>query len=133
LPETSPGTTVADCGWVVGIDIGGIFTDAIAISSDGKIKAAKVVSTPADPGSAFQQALLALADAGVPPQSIRMIFHGTTVATNALLTGRTEGWCSQPPSASGTSSATGTAHGPWSTTSPSHGRGRSCADATGSR
>jgi N-methylhydantoinase A len=80
---------VAEPGWVVGIDIGGTFTDAIATSSDGHVLVAKVPSTPADPGLAFERALGALADAGVRPQSVLMIFHGTTAATNALLTGRT--------------------------------------------
>jgi N-methylhydantoinase A len=75
--------------WVVGIDIGGTFTDAIATSTDGEVRVAKVPSTPADLGLAFEQALNELAKAGVRPQSIMMIFHGTTVATNALLTGRT--------------------------------------------
>ena len=76
-------------GWVVGIDIGGTFTDAIATRADGTVRVAKVPSTPADPGLAFGQALAALDAAGVRPASVLMIFHGTTVATNALLTGRT--------------------------------------------
>jgi N-methylhydantoinase A len=80
---------VAEPGWVVGIDIGGTFTDAIATSSDGQVLVAKVPSTPADPGLAFEQALVALAEAGVRPDSVLMIFHGTTAATNALLTGQT--------------------------------------------
>jgi len=79
---------VAEPGWVVGIDIGGTFTDAIATSSEGHVLVAKVPSTPSDPGLAFEQALIALADAGVRPDSVRMIFHGTTAATNALLTGQ---------------------------------------------
>jgi N-methylhydantoinase A len=74
---------------VVGIDIGGTFTDAIATSVDSNVRVAKVPSTPADPGLAFEQALVALADQGVRPESILMIFHGTTAATNALLTGQT--------------------------------------------
>src|SRR5258707_3159010 len=79
----------ADSRWVVGIDIGGTFTDAIATSVDGQVLVAKVPSTPADPRLAFVQALAALADAGVLPESVLMIFHGTTAATNALLTGQT--------------------------------------------
>ena len=75
--------------WIVGIDIGGTFTDAIATGRDGRVRVAKVPSTPDDPGLAFERALLALAEAGISPGAIRMIFHGTTVATNALLTGRT--------------------------------------------
>src|SRR5258708_10117032 len=80
---------VADSRWVVGIDIGGAFADASATSVDGKGLVAKVPATPGDPGLAFVQALAALADAGVLPESVLMIFHGTTAATNALLTGQT--------------------------------------------
>ena len=75
--------------WVVGIDVGGTFTDAIATSADGEVRVAKVPSTPADPGLAFERALTALAESGVRPAAVKMIFHGTTVATNALLTGQT--------------------------------------------
>ena len=80
---------MADARWVVGIDVGGTFTDAIATSTDGQVRVAKVPSTPADPGLAFEQALAELAATGITPASILMIFHGTTVATNALLTGST--------------------------------------------
>ena len=80
---------MAEPGWVVGVDVGGTFTDAIATGPDGAVRVAKVPSTPAEPGLAFERALVALADAGVRPESVSMIFHGTTVATNALLTGRT--------------------------------------------
>src|SRR5258708_24419016 len=69
--------------------MGGTVTAAIRPSPEGEVWAAKRPSPPADPGLAFEQALNALAKAGVSPQSIMMIFHGTTVATNALLTGRT--------------------------------------------
>jgi N-methylhydantoinase A len=80
---------VNEAGWVVGIDVGGTFTDAIATSTDGQVRVAKVPSTPEDPGLAFEHALAELGDAGVANSSVLMIFHGTTVATNALLTGRT--------------------------------------------
>ena len=74
-------------GWIVAVDTGGTYTDAIAVSSDGLIKVAKVPSTPADPGLAFERAVDALAGAGVAPSDVRMLFHGTTIATNAQLTG----------------------------------------------
>ena len=44
-------------------------------------------STPADPGLAFERAVEGLAADGVAPESVGMLFHGTTIATNALLTG----------------------------------------------
>ena len=74
---------------MVGIDVGGTFTDAIATSTDGQVRVAKVQSTPEDPGLAFERALAELGHAGVTDASVLMIFHGTTVATNALLTGKT--------------------------------------------
>ena len=73
--------------WIVAVDTGGTYTDAIAISSDGLIKVAKVPSTPADPGLAFERAVAGLAAEGVAPGDVSMLFHGTTIATNALLTG----------------------------------------------
>ncbi|MDA8318788.1 MAG: hydantoinase/oxoprolinase family protein [Actinomycetota bacterium] len=88
-PARSGTAGVGAESWIVGIDIGGTFTDAIATGRDGRVRVAKVPSTPEDPGLAFERALLALAEAGISPGAIRMIFHGTTVATNALLTGRT--------------------------------------------
>ena len=73
--------------WTVGIDVGGTFTDAVAISADGRLATAKVVSTPGDPSRALLDALAALAADGVPPDAIDRLVHGTTVATNALLSG----------------------------------------------
>jgi N-methylhydantoinase A len=78
---------VDDSAWIVAVDTGGTYTDAIAVSSGGLIKVAKVPSTPADPGLAFERAVTGLAAEGVAPGDVRMLFHGTTIATNALLTG----------------------------------------------
>ncbi|HVF07974.1 MAG TPA: hydantoinase/oxoprolinase family protein [Actinomycetota bacterium] len=75
-------------GWVVGIDVGGTFTDAIAMHGDGRLRISKVVSTPADPSLALVAALGELVEAGVDASSATLVFHGTTVATNALITGR---------------------------------------------
>ena len=73
---------------MVGVDVGGIFTDAIAIAEDGNLRAAKVASTPADPSAGFEQALCELFAAGAAPGQVRLLGHGTTVATNALIMGR---------------------------------------------
>jgi N-methylhydantoinase A len=69
-------------GYSVGIDVGGTFTDLIAIAVDGRIEARKVLSTPGDQSEGVRDALRAL---GAPPADIEHIAHGTTVATNALL------------------------------------------------
>ena len=63
----------------VAIDNGGTFTDCVWIDN-GRIRALKVFSTPADPSQAIVQALERI---GLPEHLT--LFHGTTVGTNALL------------------------------------------------
>ena len=69
----------------IGVDTGGTFTDLVAVDGEGGIQVAKVPSTPADPAQAI---LRGLADLGGLRPGDRIV-HGTTVALNALLTGRT--------------------------------------------
>ena len=65
----------------VGIDVGGTFTDFVVYDpSQNSLTTFKVLSTPADPALAVLTGL-----ASLPPQFPRMIVHGSTVATNALL------------------------------------------------
>jgi N-methylhydantoinase A len=65
----------------VGIEVGGTFTDLVAVQ-DGRVEVAKVPSTPRSPDiGAFQ----ALGAAGVPPAAVADLVHGSTVATNAIL------------------------------------------------
>jgi N-methylhydantoinase A/oxoprolinase/acetone carboxylase beta subunit len=64
----------------IGIDIGGTFTDAIAVSEKG-ISTAKVPSRPDQPGAAVLSALDALNLDAVPDRFL----HGTTLVTNMLL------------------------------------------------
>ncbi len=75
----------------VGIDIGGTFTDLICVSSAGKTIIHKILSTPQDPSVGFINGIRETAEmAGETFEtfisSIDTIVHGTTVATNALLT-----------------------------------------------
>ncbi len=65
-----------------GIDTGGTFTDLVAVGPDG-LRVVKVLSTPRDPAKAV---LAALREAGVPKGRKAIVVHGTTVATNTLLT-----------------------------------------------
>ncbi|HVG88345.1 MAG TPA: hydantoinase/oxoprolinase family protein [Gaiellales bacterium] len=70
---------------LIGVDIGGTFTDA-AVIHDGALTTAKVSTTPADQSRGMAEAIeLALAGAGVDPAAVGYLAHGTTVATNALL------------------------------------------------
>ena len=64
----------------IGVDVGGTFTDLVAISPDGDISVRKVLTTPADQSEAVSGAL-----EGFDASSVERIVHGTTVATNALL------------------------------------------------
>ncbi|GFG51814.1 methylhydantoinase [Mycolicibacterium agri] len=74
-------------GWTVSIDAGGTFTDAVARSADGRVLVAKVASTPNDPASALSTAVASLVTQGMPVEDVSVVCHGTTVATNAVLTG----------------------------------------------
>jgi N-methylhydantoinase A len=64
----------------IGVDVGGTFTDLVAIAPDGAIHVRKVLTTPADQSEAVAAAL-----EGFDPKKVDRIVHGTTVATNALL------------------------------------------------
>jgi N-methylhydantoinase A len=74
----------------VAIDTGGTFTDVTLVDrTSGSLWKAKVSSTPADHSLGFIEGIRkALAAAGVSAGRISHVFHGTTVATNAILEGR---------------------------------------------
>src|SRR6266700_3573885 len=65
----------------VGVDVGGTFTDLVALAEDGTIEVRKVVTTPDDPAVGLFHAL----DPLEPLRPIELLVHGTTIATNALL------------------------------------------------
>ena len=72
--------------WRVAIDTGGTFTDAYFFNEKtGQSHVAKVSSTPASPDIAVIESIRA---GGISPSDIRLLTHGTTVATNALITRR---------------------------------------------
>src|SRR5215472_16180219 len=75
----------------LGIDIGGTFTDAILWDDAGSApRIAKVPSTPQDPSEGFLTAARQIVSAaGLTPAAIDLIVHGTTVATNAIIEGKT--------------------------------------------
>ncbi len=68
---------------VVGIDVGGTFTDLYCVDSvSGTEKILKVPSTPDDPSRALLDSLRA---AEIDPRSLEALLHGTTIATNAVI------------------------------------------------
>src|SRR5271155_5089660 len=74
----------------IGVDVGGTFTDLVAIDDGGGAALAKVPSTPQDPSLGVLDGLAALAaklghDRAALLEQTERIVHGTTVATNALL------------------------------------------------
>ena len=74
----------------IGIDVGGTFTDLVAVDRDGRVTIAKSASTPEDPSIGVMDGLGLLAvelasDLRSLLDATDLIVHGTTVATNALL------------------------------------------------
>jgi N-methylhydantoinase A len=67
---------------LVGVDVGGTFTDLVLVQGDGEVRIAKVPTTPANQAVGVLQALDAV-DADLA--AVATINHGTTTTTNALL------------------------------------------------
>src|SRR5207248_1148571 len=76
--------------YLVGIDIGGTFTDCAIVDRAGKLLTTKVPSTPPDFARGMMDALGAGAEAlGIPLdrfcRDIAFLSHGTTVGTNTII------------------------------------------------
>ena len=74
----------------LGVDVGGTFTDVLLVETNsGHTVTAKVPSTPQDSSVGVLNGIeRACTLAGIDPGEVRQVTHGTTVATNAVLTGR---------------------------------------------
>jgi N-methylhydantoinase A len=73
---------------LLGVDVGGTFTDAV-LAFDGRIATAKAPTTPHDQSEGVMAAVAAVLElSGRQPDEIETFAHGMTVATNALLEGR---------------------------------------------
>jgi N-methylhydantoinase A len=69
--------------FVVGVDVGGTFTDVTAVdTTSGEVRVGKVPSEPLNEAAAVLAGLEALA---VDSRAVRRLVHGTTVGTNAIL------------------------------------------------
>ena len=80
-------------GSLIGIDVGGTFTDCVLVQADGSTVVEKTFTTPEDPSKGVLDGLEKLASkAGLPIKdflaTVIRIVHGTTITTNAVLTGR---------------------------------------------
>jgi 5-oxoprolinase (ATP-hydrolysing) len=72
----------------IGVDVGGTFTDLILVDEEtGQIAVDKIASTPDDPARAVVEGVEQLcAKAGVSLGEVDNLLHGTTIATNIVLT-----------------------------------------------
>jgi N-methylhydantoinase A len=72
----------------LGVDVGGTFTDLLLVhEKTGRTWSAKVPSTPADQSVGVLQGIARVCEnAGIDPTEIDHVMHGTTVATNTVLT-----------------------------------------------
>ena len=76
--------------WRVAVDVGGTFTDVVAVDENGRVTFAKAASTPADQSNGVVAGLERLSEAlGVALRDLLgrtdSVVHGMTVATNALI------------------------------------------------
>ena len=73
----------------LGVDVGGTFTDLLLVNeATGQTWTAKVPSTPADQSVGVLNGLARVCErAGITADKIEHVMHGTTVATNTVLTG----------------------------------------------
>jgi len=74
----------------LGVDVGGTFTDLLLINEqNGETFTAKVPSTPEDSSQGVLNGISRICEeSGTDPASIHRVMHGTTVATNSILTGK---------------------------------------------
>lgn len=77
--------------YALGVDVGGTFTDfALVRLSDGTTFYHKISSTPHDPSEAIALGIAELLrQTSIPAGDVSYFGHGTTVATNALIVGKT--------------------------------------------
>jgi N-methylhydantoinase A len=74
----------------LGVDVGGTFTDLLLINEEnGQTHTAKVPSTPEDSSIGVLNGIDRICrESGIDAKEISRVMHGTTVATNAVLTGK---------------------------------------------
>ena len=83
------GSSIPD-DWVIGCDVGGTFTDIVAVSKDGRIFYEKSPSTPQDLIDGILKAIEKVSDkAGLEKgeflSNSTLFSHGTTQTTNTIL------------------------------------------------
>ena len=73
--------------WIIGVDVGGTFTDFYAVeSATGTSHVYKTSSTPSNPADAILNGLESMCERfSIPVDEIKRVSHGTTVGTNTLI------------------------------------------------
>jgi N-methylhydantoinase A len=70
---------------LLGVDVGGTFTDAVVVDGE-EVHTAKVPTTPRDQSEGVMDSIRRVLErAGAPPERLEAFAHGMTVGTNALL------------------------------------------------
>jgi N-methylhydantoinase A len=85
---TAPSPRRSGTGLRLGVDVGGTFTDLLLLDErNGRTITAKVPSTPKDSSIGVLNGIEKICrTAGINPTDITEVMHGTTVATNTVLT-----------------------------------------------
>ena len=75
---------------LIGVDVGGTFTDLVLSDTERDLTVIhKVPTTPADPSAGVLAGIRELClRHGIAPADVGHVFHGTTIATNAVLENR---------------------------------------------
>ena len=85
MAERAHAKRTAAGGARLAVDIGGTFTD-VALEVEGRLVTTKVLTTAAAPERGVLQGVhKVLETAAVPPSAVRLVIHGTTLATNAII------------------------------------------------
>jgi N-methylhydantoinase A len=79
------GPAMADGGKVVGVDVGGTFTDLVLLDGSDPRGAVRIAKVPTTPENQAFGVLAAHEAAHVPLAEVEVLVHGTTTTTNALL------------------------------------------------
>jgi N-methylhydantoinase A len=69
----------------IAVDIGGTFTDGVAVSPEGRIWVGKTPTTPEDPGEAVSTVIADLLSQVGDKAGLAEVVHGTTLITNTLI------------------------------------------------
>ncbi|MEL6234253.1 MAG: hydantoinase/oxoprolinase family protein [Pseudomonadota bacterium] len=87
-PVSRASRSRAATGLRLGVDVGGTFTDLLLLDeARGRVVTAKVPSTPEDSSVGVLNGIEKICrEAGITPGDIAEVMHGTTVATNTVLT-----------------------------------------------